>query len=425
MKLLPRKIVNSIEKWMDTPEIIALLGARQVGKTSIIKLLMQRLHSEEYLYFDLEDTYNLQILSRVDTFLDYIKTKGFDKSKRVYVFIDEIQNLPQATKFLKIVHDHYSHIKLIVSGSSSFEIRKKFGDALTGRKVIFTIYPLSFEEYLWFRNSEYSDIKKEITLKKVINNFGKIKKYNLLTPKILPLMEDFIIFGGYPLPTLSQDKEQRIIRLKEIHNTYIQKDIKDLAKIETLLQFNQLVSYLSVQIGGLLNLTTTSKELGITRRHIEKFIFLLEKTFVLNLLKPFFVNKKKELVKMPKVYFNDTGLRNINIGDVRSLEFRQDRGALAENCFFQEILKRKEPLEEFCYWRTKDRHEVDFIIMKDGSLLPAEIKYQRFKETEISSSMRAFIDKFSPVQAVVITKDLMHRTRFHKTEIFFIPLWMV
>ena len=424
MELIPRKSINYIERWLDKPEIIILLGARQVGKTSIMKLLMQKFKPDEYLYFDLEDSYNLQILSSPDTFLDYIKAKGLDKTKKLNVFIDEFQYLCQPAKFLKIIYDHYPKIKFIISGSSSFEIRRKFSDALTGRKVIFTIYPLSFEEYLLFKNSEYLEVKKEVSIKKVINNFKNIKKYNVLTPKISPFLEDFIVYGGYPLPALTVETEQKIIRLKEIHNTYIQKDIKDLAKIENIVRFNRLVSYLAIQNGGILNLNTISKEIGLNRRHLEKYIFILEKTFVLNLLPPFFANRKKEITKMPKLYFNDTGLRNINIADIRPLDMRQDKGVLAENYFFEEMLKRKKALQELYYWRTKEHHELDFIILENRMPLPVEIKYQKFIEPKISTSFRAFIDRFTPEKAVILTKDFLYKTKFNKTEIFFIPLWM-
>lgn len=425
MKLFTREIVGCIKKWFAQPEIIVLLGARQVGKTCLMKLLIQELKPKEYLYFDLEDTYNLQILSDVNKFLDYIRLEGLQNSK-IKVFIDEFQYLPQPANFLKIIHDHHPRIKLVISGSSSFEIRRKLSDALTGRKIIFTVHPLSFRESLIFNNkNEFAEIKSDLHFSNIIANFEKFKKYNLLTPKILPLFEEFIIFGGYPLPTLTSETELKVLRLKEVHNTYIQKDIKDLAKIENIVQFNRIVSYCSVQIGGMLNLNTACKEIDITRRHLERFIFILEKTFVLNLLKPFFTNRQKEITKMPKVYFSDTGMRNININDMRPLDIRQDKGALAENAFFHEILKKKTPLEEIYYWRTKEHHEIDFVIMKNRIPLPVEVKYQKFKKPEISTSVRSFIDRFSPPKAVVVTRDYIDKIKIGKTELFFMPLWMV
>lgn len=423
--LFPREILDSIKKWFDKPEIIVLLGARQVGKSCILKLLMRELEKDEYIYFDLEDTYNLEILSSIDKFLNYIKAQKLN-NKSMKVFIDEFQYLPEQAKFLKIIHDHHPQIKLIVSGSSSFEIRKKFTDALTGRKVVFTIYPLSFTEYLLFQQSDYHKIKREIYLNKIIENFKTAEETHAFTPKLVPILEEFIIFGGYPLPSTTYETDGKIIRLKEIYNTYIQKDIKDLAKIENILQFNRLVSFLSIQISGLLNLNEVSKEVGITRQNLEKYIFILENTFVLHLLKPFFTNRQKEITKMPKVFFNDTGLRNININDIRTLDLREDKGSLAENFFFQEIIKRKSLLEEIYYWRTKQQHEVDFVIVENRRPTPIEIKYQKFIEPQVSTSLRAFIEKFNPEKVFIITRDYLNRIRFNgKTEVFFVPLWMV
>jgi predicted AAA+ superfamily ATPase len=422
--LLPREIVDSIKKWFDKPEIIVLLGARQVGKSCIMKLLMQEMSENEYVYFDLEDTYNLDLVSSVDKFLAYLKTQKFSAKKKIKVFIDEFQYLPEPAQFLKLVHDHHQEIKLIISGSSSFEIRKRFTDALTGRKIVFTIYPLNFSEYLLFRKSPFLQTKKQVDLNTVLHDFNRAKELHTLTPKLWTNLEDFMIYGGYPLPTLTQDTEARVLRMKEIHNTYIQKDIKDLAKLENIPEFNRLVSFLSVQNGSLLNLNEVSKETGITRRHLEKYIFILEHTFVLHLLKPFYRNRQKELTKMPKMFFLDAGLRNININDIRSLNKREDAGILAENFFLSEFLKKRMTLIDIYYWRTKQQHEVDFVLVESRKAMPVEIKYRRFVKPVVSSSLMYFIERFKPEKAIVITRDYFNRIN-DQAEIYFVPLWMI
>lgn len=425
MELIEREITIKIKRWLDRPDIIVLLGARQVGKTSIMRLLESKMKENEFAYYDLEDTYNLELLSSVDKFIDNLKAKGLGKVKRLNVFIDEIQYLQNPSNFLKLIHDHHPEIKLIVSGSSSLDIRRKFTDGLTGRKIIFEIYPLSFKEYLRFKKSEYEDIKNEIYLEKVFKDFEKIKPFSTLTPKILPLFEEYAIFGGYPLPTLTTNYEDKIMRLKDIHNTYIQKDIRDLARIENIVQFNRMVSYISVQISNLLNLNEVSKEVGISRRDTENYISILEKTFIIGLLKPYYKNRQKEITKMPKLFFTDTGLRNININDMRLLEIRPDKGALVENAFYQEIIKQKEILEEFHFWRTKDGTEVDFISVKDREIIPIEIKYQNFDSPNIPSSLKTFILKYTPKRAVVVTRDYLERISYEGADIFFLPIWMI
>lgn len=424
INLLPREIVDSIKKWFGKPEIIVLLGARQVGKSCIMKLLMQGMSENEYIYFDLEDTYNLELVSSVDRFLGYLKAQKLNSKKRIKVFIDEFQYLPEPAKFLKLIHDHHQEIKLIISGSSSFEIRKRFTDALTGRKIVFTIYPLNFNEYLLFRNSQYVQIKKQIDLNTALSDFNKARELHTLTSKMRASSEDFMIYGGYPLPSLTEDTEDRVLRLKEIHNAYIQKDIKDLAKLENIPEFNRLVSFLSVQNGSLLNLNEVSKETGITRRHLEKYIFLLENTFVLHLLKPFYRNRQKELTKMPKMFFLDTGLRNININDIRDLNKREDAGILAENFFLGEFLKKRKTLVDIYHWRTKQQQEVDFVLVENRKPVPVEIKYQRFVKPTVSSSLLNFIERFKPEKAIVVTRDYLDKMKI-KTEVYFIPSWMI
>ena len=423
MELLGRDIVNRAKFWLDKPEIIVLLGARQVGKTCIMKILAGKVPGKS-LYFDLEDSYNLNIFSSVDNFLSYLKTQGISEKERIFVFIDEVQYLPRTSNFLKLIHDHYPEIKLIVSGSSSFDIKEKFGDSLTGRKIVFEVYPLSFAEFLKFKQSEYVKTKEGANLHSVLENFKHFTALKIITEKIIPLFEEYVRFGGYPLPTLTQQEEERILRLKEIHNTYIQKDIKDLAHIDNILEFNKFVSYLAVQISNLLNINEATKEVGISRRIAEHYISILEKTFVLNLVKPFYKNRQKEITKMAKLYFVDNGLRNVNIGDTRSLEIRQDKGALVENTFYMEIMRNKEPLEEIYFWRAKDKNEVDFIILKNRELVPLEVKYQNFKSPSIPNSLKSFIAKYSPARAVVLTKDFMERTTYLKTEVYFMPAWM-
>ncbi|OIO01159.1 hypothetical protein COY52_09810 [Candidatus Desantisbacteria bacterium CG_4_10_14_0_8_um_filter_48_22] len=423
MELLDREIIDKIKPWLDKPEIIVLLGARQVGKTSIMKIIAEKVPGKS-MYFDLEDTYNLNIFGSVDNFLSYLKSQGIDEKERTFVFIDEVQYLPRTSNFLKIIHDHYPNIKLLVSGSSSFDIKKKFSDSLTGRKIVFEIYPLSFAEFLKFKQSEYAKIKAGVNLHGVLENFEHFAALEIMTKKIAPLFEEYARFGGYPLPALTQREEERVLRLKEIHNTYIQKDIKDLARIENILEFNKFVSYLAVQISNLLNINEVTKEAGISRRTAERYISILEKTFVLNLVKPFYKNRQKEITKMAKLYFTDNGLRNVNIGDIRPLEVRQDKGALLENTFYMELIRNKEPLEEIYFWRAKDKNEVDFIISKSRELVPLEVKYQNFKLPSIPNSLKSFIAKYSPPKAVILTKDYIQKTAYLKTEVYFMPLWM-
>jgi predicted AAA+ superfamily ATPase len=172
-------------------------GRRQVGKTSILRLLQAHLKDEPQFSLDLESTFDLAYTATPKYFTDYLSSKGLASGQRAYCFLDEIQYHPDPTKFLKVIHDHHPNIKLIVSGSSSFAIRQKFKDALTGRKQVFHIMPLSFGEYLRFKGHQATSIKESLHLDAIIGDFAAARKFHTLTPEMLPLWEEFVVYGGY------------------------------------------------------------------------------------------------------------------------------------------------------------------------------------------------------------------------------------
>lgn len=423
--LIPRDDLETILRWMPQREIVVLLGARQVGKTSLIKLIWQKLPESKTFFFDLEKSDDLNRFRSIESFLSYLQARGFDGKHQIYVAIDEAQYLPKPSNFLKVIHDHHPLIKLIVSGSSALDIRKQFKDALTGRKVVFEIHPLNFSEYLYFTHHKEAGIKQKVHIDSVLENFGAVKPYGSLTGTIAPAFEIFAVWGGYPLVSLSKTKEEKLRRLKEIHDTYLQKDVRDLAKVENLAGFNRLVSFLAVQSSQLLNLQNLSRELQMPRRDVERFIAILEKTFVVERTLPFHSNRQKELVKMSKLFFADTGLRNMNIEDMRPLELRQDKGYLIENAVFAELKKRKELTARIQFWRTKDGSEVDFIRVLNREPLPIEVKYQTFTRPSLEPSLKNFISKYEPRQAVVVTRDFLCQSQVGRTKVFHIPAWMV
>lgn len=424
--LFKREILDKLHPWLKRPEVIVILGARQVGKTSLVKLLQQELHHQPSFYLDLEDTFNLSLCASVDTLINYLTLNGLDKSKHSFCFLDEIQYLPEPTKFLKLLHDHHPYLKMIVTGSSAFELRRKIQESLAGRKITFILYPLNFFEYLRFQKSEFETYKKEISLTTVLENFAEVQKFHLLTPKILPLFENFMIFGGYPKIVLESQREIKKQLLRELYNTYIQKDIKDLAKLSDPLKFNKLVTFLAVQAANLFRRDEAAKEVVLAQKTLSDYLFILENTFTVSLVRPFFANLQKELTKMPKLFFIDNGLRNVIVNDFRELALRTDLGALAESSCFAELLKNLSPFAKINYWRTADGKEIDFVCtFEDKTILPIEVKYRSAVKPEISPAMKYFINQYQPAQAVVFTKDLLHQIQINSTRVSFVPLWMV
>lgn len=424
--LIQRDIQEHIRPWLQRPEITAILGPRQVGKTSLIGLLKNELREYHTVYLDLEDTFNLRLCENVDTFLHFLSGQGWEKGKKVFCFIDEIQYLPDPSKFLKLVHDHHQDIKLIITGSSSFDIRRKFRESLAGRKITFHLLPLSFSEYLRFKNSEFSQLKQSCRLKDIIEQPGLAEKFHIYTEKVLPLFEDFLVFGGFPRIALESESSLRKRLLQELFNTYVLKDIKDLAKIANVLKFNKLVTYLAVQTANLFRFDEAAKELGIAHKTLEHHLFLLENTFILSLIRPFVGNIQKELTKMPKLFFLDNGLRNALINDFRDPALRTDAGLLAENACFAELLKQQSWIEEIRYWRSADGKEIDFIIiLEDKTHVPVEVKYKNYVRLEMPTSMNYFIKRYNAPVAIVFTKSTFATRRVRETLLLFLPLWML
>ena len=268
-KIYKRQIIDEIEKYLPTQDIIVLHGARQVGKTSILTYLKNQLQNQgkKTFYIDLEDSRYIQILEKgVNEFLKLISEQGFvfDQNNIIYVFIDEIQYLSNPSPFLKLMVDHHPEIKLIVSGSSSFNIKNKFSDSLVGRTINFDIHNLSFAEFLEFKGHQFTS-QDNLTDKKIT----ELQSY----------YQEYVLAGGYPKIVLTPDLEMKEKYLQQIIDTYIRKDIRDLAEIRDVQKFNQLLEILAAQNGQVLNLSEVADTCNLTRPTVEQYLFLLEETF--------------------------------------------------------------------------------------------------------------------------------------------------
>jgi predicted AAA+ superfamily ATPase len=296
-----------------------------------------------------------------EEFLNRLKEEGLDPAafrtqhKKLFVLIDEIQYLDNPSSFLKLVGDHHREIKLIVSGASSFEIKKKFSDSLAGRTVNFEIYPLSFREFLAFNKYLFIPQKK-LTSKKIT--------------ELKSLFEKFVLYGGYPKIVLAGNIERKEKYLQQIIDTYIKKDIRDLAEIKDVGKFNRLLEALAAQSGRLLNVIELSNTCNLAKQTVETYLFLLEQTYIIKLVRPFYKNLRSELSKTPKIFFLDTGL--LQMLWLKALP-REILGPVFETSIFAELVKAY-GRENINYWRTTDKKEIDFILRKGQIPLPIEVK---------------------------------------------------
>ncbi len=419
-QLLNRKIIEAIYNQLSTGNIIILIGARQTGKTSILKLLIERLKKQaapkNIFYFDLEKPELIEIFSSHHTCIRYLELKGADLNQPIYLFIDEFQYIPEATKLFKIIHDSKEEIRIIASGSSALEIKRRLLEPLTGRKRIFYCHPLDFEEFLSFKKA--FDIK-EIFLKLSLND--NIAPF---LSAFSSLYEEFLLFGAYPKIVLTESAEEKKAELNEIYNSYIGKDIRSFVDDEDIVRFNRLVSILASCNANLCNLHQLSNTADLSRRKVERYLFLLEQTFVIKLVQPFFINRQKEITKTPKIFFNDTGIVNSISGDFNPVDYRRDRGAMVETAVYVEFLKNSSVGDRINYWRTRNQSEVDFIVKKEGRFLPIEVKYQVFRQPTIPRSLLSFISFHNCLSGFVITKDYLAKREYNNCPIYFLPAFM-
>ena len=360
MKIYPRKIFPQIKKSLNIPEIIVIHGARQTGKTTLLHILMKELEKEilpsNIVYFDLEDFELVELCnSGVKAAFEHLKAIGCDLKKKIFLFIDEIQYLENPSSFLKYFFDHWKDkVKLIVSGSSSFGIKSKFKESLVGRTIDFELFGLDFEEFLAFKELSY-DLKT---------------KDKIVIKELKKLFQEFVFYGSYPRIVLENSIELKEQLLKQIINTYLKKDIRDLAKIGDINKFNKLLKILAAQSGLMLNVLELANTIGIARPTLENYLMILENTYIIKLISPFYRNVRSELTKMPKIYFEDLGIKNIL---ERGSFSRVFEGKDLETAVYSIFRKNLNP-EDIHFWRTTQKEEIDFVVGDSAKLSAYEIK---------------------------------------------------
>lgn len=428
MKLFNRKLLQKITPWLDKPDIIVISGARQVGKTTLLGLLKKEIEqkwgdSKNILTFNLEDTDQLYALNRDPKyFKEYCILSGADPARESIVLIDEIQYLDEPSHFLKYIADLEPSIKLVVTGSTSIHI-KKFKDSVTGRKKLFTLFPLDFQEFLLFKgkNRLLSAVDK-LKLKKF--DFNKIavdpERIEPVKREIGVLFEEYMLYGGYPKVVLASAREEKLEELKELYAAYELKDVNILFNIANITAFRSLFKVLAGSIDSLLNVNELSGTIGIGRDTVRRYLSVLENSFIINTLQPFHSNIRKELTRMPKLFFQDTGLRNFALRNFSEISFRPDKGALFENAIFSELFKNLSVIDQLYFWRTISKSEVDFVLFGERKLA-FEVKSSSAPHIKVHKGLKAFKKIYSDFEQIVVTFDRFSR----HDDITYVPGWMI
>jgi predicted AAA+ superfamily ATPase len=342
--------------------IVAVVGARQAGKTTFLKEQMKQVHSS-YVLFDDPDARAL--------FEEDIKKfeKQYVEGYEVTV-LDEVQYCKEAGRKLKYLADKGRRIW--ITSSSEIILGKEILSYLVGRVSIIRLYPFSLNEFLASKG------QKEVTSGILARNVW-----------------EHIIYGGYPKVVMTEDPEMKKTILKDLYDTMILKDVARTFSIEDIESLEEFAKYLAVGIGNLLSYEKVSRDIKISFQTLKKYLDAMEKSYIIVRVQPFYKNKSKEITKQPRIYFLDTGLRNV----VAKAFSTEPDGNLFENYVLSELMKLGFTPK---YWRTKSKAEVDFVIEKDNAVIPIEVKLNA-EPGNIERSLHSFIEAYKPKTAFVVS----------------------
>ncbi|HRZ96084.1 MAG TPA: ATP-binding protein [Paludibacter sp.] len=352
--MIKRAIYQTIKDNLFKGKAIVLTGARQVGKTTLLKQLLIENNSDSVMTLNCDEPDICLMLENV-TSSELKNLIG----NHTLVLIDEAQKVNNIGLTLKLIVDNLPDIQVVATGSSAFELRNILNEPLTGRKFEYRLYPFSTDE--------------------LIKNSSAIEERRLL--------EQRLIFGMYP-DVINQPSDKTKI-LRELTNSYLFKDILSYKDIRNPVSLSKLLTMLALQVGSEVSYSELSRSIGIDKETVERYLDLLEKVFVVFRLNSFSRNIRNELKKSKKVYFYDNGIRNAIINNYQPLKLRNDVGALWENFVISERLKMIDYNELYSntyFWRTHSQQEIDYIEERDGIIHTFEIKWNENKKSTLPSS---------------------------------------
>jgi predicted AAA+ superfamily ATPase len=410
-KIIKRDLFEDIKQHLSQKEITLLVGPRQVGKTTLLRLLEEDLlaNGAKTLFLNLDIEQDFQFVSSQQTLVQHIRLAlGAEGG---YVFIDEAQRKPDAGRFFKGIYDMDLPYKFILSGSGSLELKEKIHESMTGRKRLFELLPVSFWEFAAFRTAyQYGDQLISFLTHDAIERTS--------------LFEEYMRFGGYPQVILAAQAKEKQNILNEIYQSYLIRDISFLLGVEKTDAFTNLVRLLASQTGSLVAVSELASTLGISTPTVKQYLWYLEKTFIMHRVSPYVRNARSEITKMPTFYFYDLGLRNF--AGESSKEGIIPDGFLFENFIFLLLRGRGDSfLRPVHFWRTKSGAEVDFVIEQGVNPVPIEVKYAAFRKPIIGKSLRSFIERYQPDRAYIVTKDYSHEVSIGATTVNFVPFYLL
>ena len=344
---VPQKQLENLSSLIQSGKVIVIYGARRVGKTTLLRKFVENLDKQAVLFVNGDDITARQFLESqsIENLRDFV-------GRHQYLIVDEAQYVRNIGLNLKLIVDHIPGIKVIATGSSSFDLAQNVGEPLTGRRFVLKLFPLA--------QMEISNMEKR-----------HATAANL---------ETRLIYGSYPEVVTLRDNKLREEYLRELIASYLFKDILALEGIRYSDKLVRLLQLLAFQIGNEVSLSEIGRQLAMSKNTVERYLDLLEKVFIIFRLTGFSRNLRKEITKNNRYFFYDVGIRNAVVGMFNPLNLRDDTGKIWENYIISEIQKRREyqrHSSRFYFWRTYDRKEIDLIEESAGKLSGYEIKWKK------------------------------------------------
>lgn len=377
----PRKLLGVLRRETREPEIIVLTGMRRVGKTTLYRMLFDEIKSDNKVFLDLENPVDQKIFEEEDynNIWSNLKEVGVSVQKRAYIFIDEIQAMPNVVKPIKYLYDHYQ-VKFFLTGSSSFYLKNLFPESLAGRKLVFELYPLDFEEALIFKQKG----------SKIDKNFkDKNKSKNRIRyEKLKSVYEEYLKYGGFPQVVLEESRIKKEWQLRDVFKSYFEKEVKGLADFKTTAAFRDLMLLIMQRSGSKLEITKLASEVGVSRETVYSYLAFLEGTYFISLIRPWSRSVDREVSGSRKVYGCDTGL-------VR--QFSQvTEGSLLETAVYHNLRK----YGKISYYQRRSGGEIDFVVNQQ---LGIEVKQRGGKSDLVR--LRRMGETLGLAESYVVTKE--------------------
>lgn len=336
-------MLETISTYLLSREIVVLTGMRRVGKTTLYRMLFDGIKSDNKVFLDIENPMEQRLFEEKDynNIWANLKAYGITNSRKAYIFLDEIQAYPEIVKAIKYLYDHYD-VKFYLTGSSSYYLKNLFPESLAGRKVVFELFPLDFEEFLAFKG-EQADFESELTAKAERKNVVRYEKR-------MKHYDEYLEFGGFPQVVLTEERQQKQVMLNDIFKSYFEKDVQAIADFREMGAFRETLLLLLQRIGSKLEISKLASEIGVARETIYSYLSFLQGTYFIYLVPPYSRSVDREISGAKKVFVCDNGMVNAFS--------RVGEGSLFENAVFLNLRK----YGEIRYYQRRSGGEIDFIL---------------------------------------------------------------